>query len=124
MTKGAEDRGLLSRLPGTPRYWEDLTACIVERAGPHLRARRAQQPWWRPLGRFSSSLAAAAALAMALGAVFLMTGPPRRPLSGSALEADAFGLAPDHPVARSLLAATAPPPVEALLGLRAGEILR
>lgn len=114
MNKPVEDRGIMSRLPEDRPYWEGLTDRIVAEALPKLVARRDQRnEWWSGMSRFSAVLATGA-LAATIAAMSLLPAVPPdvRPAALEQVE-DAFGIAPDHPLA--ILLAGAPPQMESLV---------
>jgi len=116
-----EERGLLSRLPQDPQYWNTLAGRVTTDASPHLRSlRSADDAWWSVLGRLSPLLATAAAAAV-LTALSLL---PSRTTSPDRVTTEAFDFTPDDPIAGPLLSADAPPAVAALLGMQTGETER
>ena len=111
MTRPEDPRGMLSRLPDDPDYWERLTDRVMEEVGPALASRSgARGPWWRPMARHARVLAAGAAAAV-IGTVALL---PERP-SPDPGALDVFSLAPPDPVLTPLVLAGAPPTLAALL---------
>ena len=114
MNKPAEDRGIMSRLPGDGRYWEELTDRIVEGATPDLAALRDQRgEWWSAMSRFSNLLVTGALAATIAAIAFLPPVPTDLPATAAAPVEDALGIAPDHPL--DILMAGAPPRMEALV---------
>jgi len=138
MTRPEDPRGMLSRLPDDPRYWERLTDRVMEDVGPALASRRgagaggapaasvARDAWWRPLARHARALAIGAAAAV-IGTLALL---PERPATGAggggvaflpgtdpafAGGGDVFSLVPADPVMTPLVLAEEPPTLAALL---------
>ncbi len=110
-----DERGLLSRLPQDPAYWDRLTARITADAAPRVRTWHSGEPWWSTLGRWSPLLAAAAVAAVLAAATLL----PREAAAPAPM-AEAFDFTPADPVARVVLSAAAPPAVPSLLRLQTG----
>ena len=114
MNKPAEDRGIMSRLPGDGKYWEDLTDRIVEEAEPSLAVRHDQRgEWWSAMSRFSNLIATGALAATVAAIAFLPPVPTDLPATPPETVEDALGIAPDHPLA--ILMAGTPPTMEALV---------
>jgi hypothetical protein len=114
-----DERGLFSRLPDDPAYWERLSAKIVEDAVTTINSLRdVKREWWSALGQYSTVLALGASAAVVAAVLLLPAGntaETRTPI------ADTYGLAPAHPLAAPLVSATAPPPIETLMLLRTAE---
>jgi len=104
-----------SRLPGDPRYWDELTARIVDSAEPILSRHREAGAWWQPLAKWSPAIGVAAAVAALL---VLISGPPDRARSVPIT----FGqlLSPDDPVAQAVVAGAAVPDISAILLAESG----
>ena len=114
-----EQQGLFSRLPDDPEYWKTFAKRIVDDGIPVLRTfRRERREWWTGIARFSTVLAVSASAAT-IAALFLM--PTGNPAMTPVQTADAYGLAPDDPLAVTLVLGEAPPSLETLLAVRIAE---
>ena len=114
-----EQQGLFSRLPDDPEYWKTFAKRIVDDGIPVLRTfQRERREWWTGIARFSTVLAVGASAAT-IAALFMMpTGnPPITPVQ----TADAYGLAPNDPLAVTLVLGEAPPSLETLMAVRIAE---
>jgi hypothetical protein len=110
---------LFSRLPDDPEYWQTLTNRIVDDGLPVLKAlREERREWWSDIARFSTFLAVGASAAT-IAALFLM--PTGIPATTPVPTADAYGLAPDDPLAVTLVLGEAPPSLEMLMAVRTAE---
>lgn len=119
MKGSGEQQGLFSRLPDDPDYWRTLTNRIVDDGLPVLQAlREERREWWSGMARFSRVLAAGASAAT-IAALFLM--PTGIPAMTPVQMADAYGLAPDDPLAVTLVSGEAPPSLETLMAVRTAE---
>ncbi|MCI0434810.1 MAG: hypothetical protein L0271_14385 [Gemmatimonadetes bacterium] len=117
MKNPQDEPGMLSRLPHDPRYWNGLAQRISRAASPHIRVwRRNAAPWWSALARHASLLAAAAAAAVIL-AISLLPAHSQAAQNAS----HTYGIAPDDPIADTLLSSADPPAVAVLLGIRTQE---
>jgi len=116
MNNPADGRGMFSRLPDDPEYWDKLGARIVNDAVPTLATyREDRNEWWSVLARFSTALAVGATAAV-LAAVLLF---PRDEPNGTPPESGmVFGLAPSGPLAEPMLEIDGPPTLERLIALR------
>lgn len=117
--KPSEQRGLFSRLPDDPVYWENLSTRIADDAAPTLdQLREENNQWWSVPARFSTALAIGASAAV-IAAILLLPGGG----SGDTVPAspNMYGLAPAGPLAESLLTPEAPPSLEMLMALRHSE---
>lgn len=114
-----EQQGLFSRLPDDPEYWKTFAKRIVDDGIPVLRTfRRERREWWTGIARFSTVLAVSASAAT-IAALFLM--PTGNPAMTPVQTADAYGLAPDDPLAVTLVLGEAPPSLETLMAVRIAE---
>jgi len=122
MKRPDEQRGLFSRLPDDPEYWQSLTDRIVTDARADLRMYGvSRRKWWSEIAQFSTILALGATAAVFASALLL-------PWDGSGEvegpTADAYGLAPDDPLAVTLVSGEAPPALEFLMAVRTAESTR
>ena len=119
MSAAKEQRGLFSRLPDDPAYWQDLTDKIVDDGRPRLAEFGAHRPaWWSELARFSRVLAAGAAAAV-LALLLLFPAGGELELQGGTM--DTYGLIPSDPLAFTLFSREAPPTIETLIAMRTVE---
>jgi hypothetical protein len=119
MKRPREQRGLFSRLPDDPGYWQMLTDRIVDDGVPVLQARREEsRKWWSGMARFSTVLAVGASAAT-IGTLLLM--PAGTPAITPVQMAHAYGLAPDDALAAALVSGEAPPSMETLMAVRTAE---
>ena len=117
-----EPRGLFSRLPDDPEYWYKFTDRIVADAGPELKSfGDSRREWWSEIAQFSTLLAVGASAAV-IALIFLM--PTGSPVEMPARTMDAFGLAPDDPLAVTLVSEETPPALEFLIAVRTAEFDR
>ena len=113
-----EDRGMLSRLPRDPEYWNKLSDRVVGDARPELLAlRKSQREWWSDMASFSTVLAAGAMAAVLALISLLPSNEINRglDLASQAQVPDVFGIAPIDPLVRPLLMTESPPTVESLV---------
>jgi hypothetical protein len=111
---------LESRMPEGPDYWDDLARRIAADAAPVLaRSREGHGTWWGSLARSCPALAAAASVAVVAAAIVIASVPAALDDSPYAEVARAIG--PTDQVAQLLLREPAPPAVESLLPMIAGE---
>ena len=112
-----EDRGMLSRLPEDPGYWDGLTDRIVGEARPELALRRGdRREWWSAMDRLSTVLATGAVAAVvALVSLLPAQAVGPGPAPAQVQVADLFGIAPHDPLATPLLIAESPPTMVALV---------
>ena len=114
-----EQRGLFSRLPDDPEYWHNFTDRIVADSGPELeRLSENRREWWSEIARFSTLLALGASAAV-FASFFLM--PTQHPVDPPTRTVDAYGLAPDDPLAVTLVMGDTPPTLETLIAARTTE---
>ena len=114
-----EQQGLFSRLADDREYWKTFAKRIVDDGIPVLRTfRRERREWWTGIARFSTVLAVSASAAT-IAALFLM--PTGNPAMTPVQTADAYGLAPDDPLAVTLVLGEAPPSLETLMAVRIAE---
>jgi len=114
-----EQQGLFSRLPDDPEYWHDFTERIVADAGQELeRLGETRREWWSEIARFSPLLAVGASAAVLVLAFLMSAGNPAELPTRSM---DAYGLAPDDPLAMTLASQEAPPTMEILIAFRNAE---
>ena len=117
-----EQRGLFSRLPDDPEYWRKFTDRIVADAELELASfGQLRREWWTEIARYSTLLAVGAAAAV-FALVFLM--PNGGPAGMPARTLDAYGLAPDDPLAVTLVSGETPPALELLMAVRTAEFDR
>ncbi len=117
-----EQQGLFSRLPDDPKYWEGFTDRIVDDAIPELvESKENKGEWWSEIARFSTLLAVGAAAAV-FASFFLL--PVGGPVETPTRTTDAYGLAPDDPLAVTLVSGETPPTMETLIALRNAEFDR
>ena len=122
MRRPDEQRGLFSRLPDDPEYWHSFTDRIVGDAGRELELfGESRREWWSEIARFSTILALGASAAVLVSALLLPTGTP---VEMTPRTVDAYGLAPDDPLAVSLVSGATPPTVESLMAVRTAEFDR
>ena len=116
MNKPREDRGMLSRLPDDPGYWDGLTDRIVADAGADLGVRREDRgQWWSAMASFSSILATGAVAAV-VALVSLLPAQVTRSDPGTEVRVvDLFGIAPRDRFATPLLMAESPPSIDVLV---------
>jgi hypothetical protein len=103
-----------SRLPDDHAYWDDLSARIVDGAGPILREHRDRGVWWLPLARWSPVIGVAATAAALLIAVLGPPDAPSPPVSFEQL------LAPEDPVAQAVVGGAAITEISAILLVESG----
>lgn len=114
-----DDRGLFSRLPDDPTYWDRLTAKIVDDAIPTLGSYREERTqWWSALAQYSKVLAVGASVAVVAAALLLPAGHASE---APAPSTDTYGIAPNDPLATPLISANTPPPMETLMMQQATE---
>jgi hypothetical protein len=119
LNQSSEHRGLFSRLPEDPAYWENLRNRIVDDGRPVLRTYwQERRKWWSGLARFSTALAFGASAASIAALLLMPAGDPATP---QATTADTYGLAPDDPMAVTLVTGKTPPSLETLMALRTAE---
>ncbi len=117
-----EQRGLFSRLPEDPEYWHNFTDRIVTDAVPALAScGQSGREWWTEIARFSKLLAVGASAAV-LALFFLMPGDSPEQIPARTM--DAYGLAPDDPIAVTLVSGETPPALESLMAVRTAEFER
>ncbi len=122
MKRPEEPRGLFSRLPDDPKYWSDFTDRIVADAGPELGSfGEKRREWWSEIARYSTLLAVGASAAV-FALIFLMPGDSPKEMQTPTM--DAYGLAPDDPLAVTLVSVEAPPALESLMAVRTAEFER
>ena len=122
MKRPDEQRGLFSRLPDDPEYWHSFTDRIVADATPELDSfGQSGREWWSGIARFSTLLAVGASAAV-LALVFLMPAGSRVEMPVRFM--DAYGLAPDDPLAVTLVSGETPPAMESLMAVRTAEFDR
>lgn len=122
MKKPEELRGLFSRLPEDPEYWHNFTDRIVADAVPALASYgQNRREWWTEIARFSKLLAVGASAAV-LALFFLMPGDSPEQIPARTM--DAYGLAPNDPIAVTLVSGEAPPALESLMAVRTAEFER
>ena len=121
--KGPEgQRGLFSRLPEDPEYWHNFTDRIVADAVPDLESfGQSGREWWSEIARFSTLLAVGASAAV-FALVVLMPGDSAVQMPVPTI--DAYGLAPDDPLAVTLVSGETPPALESLMAVRTAEFER
>jgi hypothetical protein len=117
-----EQRGLFSRLPDDPEYWHKLTDRIAVDAGADLqRFGESRREWWSEIARYSTLLALGASAAVLASFLLMPTGGaaeiPERTV-------DAYGLAPDDPLAVTLVSGETPPALGSLMAARTAEFER
>jgi len=118
--KGPRERqGLFSRLPDDPEYWQAFSNRIVDDGVRVLQAfKEDRREWWSGMARFSAALAVGASAATVAALLLMPTGiPARTPIQ----TVDAYGLAPDDPLAVTLVSGEAPPSIETLMAVRTAE---
>jgi hypothetical protein len=113
---------LFSRLPDDPEYWHKFTDRIVDDAVTELeKLRENRAEWWSEIAQFSTLLAVGASAAVF--ASFLLM-PAGGPVENPTRTMDAYGLAPDDPLAVTLVSGGAAPTLESLLAARNAEFDR
>ncbi len=114
-----EQQGLFSRLPDDPGYWEGFTDRIVGDAVPALEKFKGEKgEWWAEIARFSTLLAIGASAAVFASFLFMpvdgVVETPQQTL-------DAYGLAPDDPLATTLVSGEVPSTIEIVIAVRNAE---
>jgi len=116
----SEGRGMFSRLPDDPAYWDGLSSRIADDAVSTLAVYRDESNGWLSiLAGYSTALAVGAVAAVVVAFFLLPFGNTNGPRSSPV---DAYGLAPTSPLATPLLEADAPPTMASLIGMRTVEV--
>ena len=117
----SEARGIFSRLPDDPAYWDSLTTKIADDAAQTLADYGEEGSGWLSLlARYSTVLAIGASAAVLAAFVVLQ---PDETIDSRSSYVDAYGLAPTDPLAVPFIAEDTPPQMVALIAMRtAGAI--